>query len=101
MSEEEFLRHTFQDFTHPDDLDLDLSHMHRLLEQMRLPSYNIEKSDISIKIGHQIWIYLSVTLVRDADGVPLCISFPRSRILQSGSDPWRSCCVSGSGWITF
>lgn len=67
--EEEFLKHTFQDFTHPDDLDLDLSHMYRLLNN-EITSYNIEKRYFH-KLGHQIWIYLSVTLVRDADGVPL------------------------------
>jgi PAS domain S-box-containing protein len=67
--ENEFLRHTFQDFTHPDDLDLDLSHMYRLLGN-EITGYNIEKRYFH-KLGHQIWIYLSVTLVRDADGVPM------------------------------
>ncbi|WCT14184.1 sensor histidine kinase [Mucilaginibacter jinjuensis] len=67
--EEEFLKHTFQDFTHPDDLDLDLSHMYRLLNN-EITTYNIEKRYFH-KLGHQIWIYLSVTLVRDADSVPL------------------------------
>ncbi len=67
--EDEFLSHTFQDFTHPDDLDLDLSHMYRLLNK-EITSYNIEKRYFH-KLGHLIWIYLSVTLVRDAEGVPL------------------------------
>jgi PAS domain S-box-containing protein len=67
--EAEFLRHTFQDFTHPDDLDLDLSHMYRLLNN-EITSYNIEKRYFH-KLGNQIWIYLSVTLVRDAEGVPM------------------------------
>ena len=66
---EEFLKHTFQDFTHPEDLDLDLSHMYRLLNN-EIAGYNIEKRYFH-KAGHQIWIYLSVTLVRDADGVPM------------------------------
>lgn len=68
-NEDEFLKHTFQDFTHPDDLDLDLNHMYRLLDN-EITSYNIEKRYFH-KLGHQIWIYLSVTLVRDTDGVPL------------------------------
>jgi PAS domain S-box-containing protein len=68
-SEEEFLKHTFQDFTHPDDLNIDLNYMHRLLRD-EIPSYNMEKRYFH-KDGHQIWIYLSVTLVRDADNLPL------------------------------
>ncbi|OKS87330.1 sensor histidine kinase [Mucilaginibacter polytrichastri] len=67
--EDEFLKHTFQEFTHPDDLDIDLSYMHRLLNK-EIPSYNMEKRYFH-KDGHQIWIYLSVTLVRDTDGLPL------------------------------
>jgi len=67
--EEEFLKHTFQDFTHPDDLDIDLNYMHRLLRD-EISSYNMEKRYFH-KDGHQIWIYLSVTLVRDADNLPM------------------------------
>ncbi|NCD71059.1 sensor histidine kinase [Mucilaginibacter agri] len=67
--QEEFLKHTFQDFTHPDDLDIDLSHMYRLLAN-EIDSYNMEKRYFH-KDGREIWIYLSVTLVRDKDNAPL------------------------------
>lgn len=66
---EEFLKHTFQDFTHPDDLDLDLTLMNKLLNQ-EINNYSIEKRYYH-KEGHLVWAMLSVSLVRDREGVPL------------------------------
>ncbi|MDB5112585.1 MAG: domain S-box protein [Mucilaginibacter sp.] len=66
---EDFLRKTFQDITHPDDLDLDLKQMHELLEG-KTTSYSMEKRYFH-QNGRIIWVLLSVTLVRDRQGNPL------------------------------
>ncbi len=68
-SEDELLGMTFQDITHPDDLDLDLEHLHRLVDG-DIGSYQIEKRYFT-KSGRTVWVLLSVSLVRDIDGSPL------------------------------
>ena len=65
----DFLNKTFQDITYPDDLDLDLSQMHMLLEG-KIPAYSMEKRYYRID-KQVIWVLLSVTLVRDQQNVPL------------------------------
>jgi PAS domain S-box-containing protein len=60
---------TFQDITHPDDLATDLAHLDELLAGKTL-SYQMEKRYIR-KDGGEIWILLSVSLVRDEAGQPL------------------------------
>ncbi len=67
-TEEEMLRLTFQDITHPDDLDADLSNVQQLLAG-ETSTYNMEKRYIR-KDGSLIWILLTVGLVRGADGAP-------------------------------
>lgn len=65
---EEFASLTFQDITHPDDLDADLA----LLEQLvagTIPSYQMEKRYIR-KDGETVWAKLTVSLVRDETGAP-------------------------------
>jgi PAS domain S-box-containing protein len=68
-SEEELLNKTFQEITHPDDLENDLEHRRRLMRD-DIPDYRIEKryhhSD-----GYIIWGSLSVAMVRDSWGHPL------------------------------
>ena len=68
-SEAELLESTFQDVTHPDDLDADLELAGRVLSG-EIPSYQMEKRYFH-KEGHVVWVILSVSLVRDAAEMPL------------------------------
>ncbi len=68
-SESELLATTFQAITHPDDLDIDLAHVRQMLTG-EIRYYQMEKRYIH-KRGHSVWILLSVSLVRDAQGNPL------------------------------
>lgn len=68
-SEQELLSQTFQDITHPDDLDIDLNNVQALLEN-KIDSYQIEKRYIH-KYGHNVWVLLSVSLVSDEYGMPV------------------------------
>ena len=61
---------TFQEITHPDDVDKDLT----LFAQMKrgdIPGYSIEKRYIH-KDGHHVWINLTTSLRYDPDGKPDC-----------------------------
>jgi PAS domain S-box-containing protein len=68
-TEDEMLRGSFQMITHPDDLDADLAAVEQVLAGS-LRTYQMEKRYIH-KDGHEVWVLLSVSLVRDADGTPL------------------------------
>ena len=68
-SEQELMTKTFQDITHPDDLDLDLRHVAQVLAG-EIESYQMEKRYFH-KAGHEVWALLSVSLVRDSQGQPL------------------------------
>ncbi|MEP0919956.1 PAS domain S-box protein [Leptolyngbya sp. DQ-M1] len=65
---EELLACTFQDITHPADLDLDLSYMRQMIAG-EIQTYSIEKRYIR-KDRSIVWINLTVALVRDSDGQP-------------------------------
>jgi PAS domain S-box-containing protein len=65
---EELLRTTFQEITHPDDLERDLVHMRRLLAD-DLKTYTTEKRYLR-RDGSILWVNLTVSLVRDASGEP-------------------------------
>ncbi len=67
-TEQQLLGMTFQDITHPEDLELDLSHLHRLVAG-EITSYRIEKRYITAarRIVH---VLLSVSLVRDEHDAP-------------------------------
>lgn len=67
-SEAQLLALTFQDITHPDDLDIDLDHLGRLVAG-EIDSYQIEKRYITAN-GLSVWVLLSVALVRDLMGSP-------------------------------
>jgi PAS domain S-box-containing protein len=72
-SRDELLTKTFQDITHPDDLENDLHQFHRL-KRGEINSYGIDKRYIR-KGGDVAWIRLTVALQRDDAGTPLyCIS---------------------------
>ena len=59
----------FQQITHPDDLARDLENVQRTLAG-EFDSYQMEKRYIRAD-GTEVWVMLSVTLVRGADGTPL------------------------------
>ncbi len=68
-TEEELLAGTFQDVTHPDDLDADLEQVRQVLAG-EIDTYRMEKRYIR-KDGSLVWALLAVSLVRDAAGAPL------------------------------
>jgi two-component system cell cycle sensor histidine kinase/response regulator CckA len=68
-SEAELLARTFQDVTHPEDLENSLENMRRLTAG-ETGSYQIEKRYVHAR-GHHITVLLSVSLVRDGQGQPL------------------------------
>jgi diguanylate cyclase (GGDEF)-like protein/PAS domain S-box-containing protein len=67
--EENLLACTFQEITHPDDLDADLDEFRALIAG-ETSSYAIEKRYIHAT-GRFVWIELHVSLVCDADGTPV------------------------------
>jgi diguanylate cyclase (GGDEF)-like protein/PAS domain S-box-containing protein len=67
-AEEELVRLTFQQITHPADLASDLDNVNRLLAG-EIPHYKMEKRYIR-KDGELVWIQLTVSLLHDATGAP-------------------------------
>lgn len=67
-TEIELMAMTFQDITHPADLDLDLAHVRRLLAG-QATSYTMEKRYVT-KQGRLVWVLLAASLVRDEAGEP-------------------------------
>ena len=82
---------TFQEITHPDDLDEDLELLHETLAGTRT-SYRLVKRYLHAD-GHVVWGDLSVALLREADGTPIHFI---SQILdvteqfEYRSNAWRS-----------
>lgn len=60
-TKEELYEKTFQNITHPDDLDADLAYVEEMLQKKRR-TYVMEKRYIH-KEGHIVWVRLSVSLV--------------------------------------
>jgi PAS domain S-box-containing protein len=67
-SREEMLERTYQDITHPDDLDIDHENAQRMLDG-QLESYSIEKRYLR-KNGEIVWVNITVSLVREDKGGP-------------------------------
>ncbi len=67
-SKKELIQKTFQEITHPDDLDIDLGLVHQILNNER-QTYNLEKRYFH-KNGSIVWINLTVSLIRSSDGEP-------------------------------
>lgn len=65
---EELLARTFQELTHPDDLDLDMQHVRALLAG-EISSYRLEKRYVR-KDGMTVWGLLAVALVQATEGTP-------------------------------
>lgn len=68
-SEAEMLAQTFQDITHPDDLEKSLAHGNQALAG-QVSTYQVEKRYIH-KLGHTVWVLLNASLTRDAQHQPL------------------------------
>lgn len=68
-SEAELTALTFQEITHPDDLDADLAYVQALLDGQR-DTYRMEKRYYH-RHGHIIYIQLDVSIVRDESNRPL------------------------------
>lgn len=68
-TEAELLGMTFQDITHPDDLDADLEQVEALLAG-KIDSYQMEKRYLTAD-GAIVWVLLAGSLVRSEDGSPL------------------------------
>jgi diguanylate cyclase (GGDEF)-like protein/PAS domain S-box-containing protein len=66
---EALLAMTFQDITHPEDLDADLAQLQQTLAGERT-GYQMEKRYLRPD-GSVVWALLSVSLVRDPEGEPL------------------------------
>ncbi|MNK14807.1 putative diguanylate cyclase YegE [compost metagenome] len=65
----ELLKLTFQDITHPDDLDKDLDLLHDMLDG-KIESYQMEKRYFH-KNGHLVWVILAVSIIKNSNGKPL------------------------------
>lgn len=68
-SEAELLKRTFQDITHPEDLDADLANVKKMLVG-EIKTYQMKKRYLH-KSGSIVWVLLSVSLVRNKSGEPL------------------------------
>ena len=67
-SADELLAMSFEEITHPDDLEPRLA-IGRRMRAGEFPSFQMEMRYIH-KDGHVVWVHLSVSLVRDGDGTP-------------------------------
>jgi diguanylate cyclase (GGDEF)-like protein/PAS domain S-box-containing protein len=67
--EPELLRQTFQDLTHPEDLDADVREVERLVAG-EIERYTMAKRYVR-KDGDEVWASLSVSVVRDGRGGPV------------------------------
>lgn len=66
---EELLTKTFQDVTHPDDLEVDLAALRQVLAG-EIDTYEMEKRYVH-KEGNLVWARLNLSLARDRHGQPL------------------------------
>ncbi len=66
--EEELLKKTFQDITHPEDLEADLDQVKQMLNK-EIETYQMKKRYFH-KDGHTVWVRLTVSLVWKQDGTP-------------------------------
>ncbi len=68
-SEEEFLDTTFQEITYPEDYEKSMAYAQRMLRE-GTERYSIEKRYVHAK-GHPVWVFLSVSLVKDPESKSL------------------------------
>ncbi len=67
---EELLGLTFNDITHPDDMQANLENVRAILTG-EIATYRMEKRYLH-RDGHPLWINISIALMRDQDGRPNC-----------------------------
>ena len=67
-TQEEMLGKTFQDITHPEDLEADLEQVRAMLRG-ESEIYSMEKRYVR-KDGSPVWVNLTVSLVRESSGEP-------------------------------
>ena len=67
-NEDELLELTFQDITHPEDLELELDYREQLL-QGEIASYSIEKRYVCNNRS-VVWVHFTASLMRSPDGTP-------------------------------
>ena len=67
-SQKELLSRTFQDITHPDDLQMGLSHLKSLISN-EIQNYTTNKRYIK-KGGEVVWVNIAVSVVRDLNNKP-------------------------------
>ena len=67
-SEDELLKMKFTDFTHPDDIEKDVSQFKELITG-RISQYKMEKRYIR-KNGNIVWVNIIANLLNDEKGVP-------------------------------
>lgn len=67
-TKEEMLTKHFRDFTHPEDLELDMRQLRRTLAG-EIDHYSFEKRYIH-RLGHIVWAQVTISLVRKAGGEP-------------------------------
>jgi PAS domain S-box-containing protein len=68
-SESELLSKTFYEITHPDDLPRDNENMQNA-QAGRSGAFKVEKRYIH-KNGNTIWVNINVSVIKDAEGIPL------------------------------
>ncbi|MCX6065395.1 MAG: PAS domain S-box protein [Chloroflexi bacterium] len=68
-SESELANSSFQDITHPNDLQTDLDQVQQMLAG-EIQTYSMEKRYLH-KAGQIVWVLLAVSLVKDDNGAPL------------------------------
>lgn len=68
--EQELRRLTFQEITHPDDLEPDLENVEKLVRG-EISGYEMEKRYFR-KDGSIVWIQLNASVMRDDSGQPIC-----------------------------
>ncbi len=65
---EELLKHSWQDLTHPDDIDAEAQYFRRMLAD-EIHTFSLEKRYIR-SCGSEVWGHLTVSLVREPSGEP-------------------------------
>ena len=67
---EELLEKTFQDITHPEDLEKDLEHVRRMMVG-EIDGYSMHKRYLR-KDGRRVWVEITVSALRAASGQLAC-----------------------------
>jgi PAS domain S-box-containing protein len=65
---QELLQQTFQDITHPDDLNISLQYLQQMMAG-EIQTYSLEKRYVC-KSSLPIWIHLTASIVRNSSGEP-------------------------------